>query len=161
MPHTIMDLLTQVSRRLATGICTNLHTAVCVGRRRHESGEGRTSRDEEDEKSHSGLKRRATLRRAGMDEETENDRPGKERTRQCLLPRWRGRRPHLPVGGRRRRGGRRGGIPRNDERTFHATKFAPISRKLHGGVTPHSTRRRATTATTDENEVFSRDPIQQ
>ena len=34
-----MDLITQASRRLASGVCTNIYTAVCGGRRRHESGE--------------------------------------------------------------------------------------------------------------------------
>ena len=56
-----MDFMKQVSRRLATGICTNLYTAVCVGRRRHESGERGTPLDEKGEELHSGLRRRATL----------------------------------------------------------------------------------------------------
>ena len=39
MPRIVMELITQAPRRLATGICTNIYTAVCGGRRRHESGE--------------------------------------------------------------------------------------------------------------------------
>ena len=39
MQRINMELITQASRRLATGVCTNIYTAVCGGRRRHESGE--------------------------------------------------------------------------------------------------------------------------
>ena len=71
MPHIVMDLITQASRRLASGVCTNIYTAVCGGRRRHESGEkliihgegGKTleSREEKETATYDTFSRRDAL----------------------------------------------------------------------------------------------------